>query len=171
MRDPPPRPRTKSVNAQLAKSTNASTYFRMVAEHELHNELAEQIDENHLTEFYRATYSRAGEPSLSVNDSLLAVGPPRLASTGTSTLTTTSTSTDGIYMLSAPKQQFHRREALTMFESNNKPDATAKLSTTFKNWASTLQIYMSLKDRNLIDIMDNIRRETIPISNDASIEH
>eukprot|EP00971_Amphidinium_carterae_P214414 4255120-Amphidinium_carterae.2 len=73
-------------------------------------------------------------------------------------------------MLSAQKQQLHRRDALTIFECNNKSDMTAGSSTTLKNWASQLQIYMSLKDPSLIKIMDNVRRETTPIYDDAFIK-
>eukprot|EP00971_Amphidinium_carterae_P306818 6097419-Amphidinium_carterae.5 len=72
-----------------------------------------------------------------------------------------STEINGIYMLSLPKQQLHRREAPTIFEGNNKSNTTtAGSSTTFKNWARELQIYMSLEDHNLLDIMENVKRQT-----------
>eukprot|EP00971_Amphidinium_carterae_P286570 5689279-Amphidinium_carterae.3 len=76
------------------------------------------------------------------------------------TLTTTSTETNGIYMRSAPKNKLHGREVPTIFEGNIKSDTTAGSSTTFKNWASELQIYMSLEDHNLIDIMETVKRQT-----------
>eukprot|EP00971_Amphidinium_carterae_P096377 1907022-Amphidinium_carterae.4 len=55
-------------------------------------------------------------PHLQVDNSVLVVGFPRLASTSMNTLTTTSTGIDVIYMLSAPKQHPHRREAPAIFE-------------------------------------------------------
>eukprot|EP00971_Amphidinium_carterae_P213461 4236221-Amphidinium_carterae.1 len=65
-----------------------------------------------------------------------------------------STEISVMYMLSLPQQQLHRREIPTIFEGNNKSNTTAGSSTTFKNWASELQIYMSLKDYNLTDILE-----------------
>eukprot|EP00971_Amphidinium_carterae_P186163 3695516-Amphidinium_carterae.1 len=71
-----------------------------------------------------------------------------------------STKINGIYMLSVP----------TIFEGNNKLDSTTGPFTTFKNWASELQIYKSLEDHNLIDIMDNVKRQTMPIYDDSFID-
>eukprot|EP00971_Amphidinium_carterae_P272473 5408168-Amphidinium_carterae.1 len=69
---------------------------------------------------------------------VLAVGPPRLAP---STTTTMSTGINGIYMLPLPKQQLHQTEAPTIFEGSNKSDSTAGSSTSFKighlNYIST----------------------------------
>eukprot|EP00971_Amphidinium_carterae_P042805 841127-Amphidinium_carterae.1 len=67
-----------------------------------------------------------------------------------------STEMNGIYMRSLPKQQLHRRDVPTIFEGNNKSDTTAGSSTTFKNRASELQIYMSLEDHNLPEILENV---------------
>eukprot|EP00971_Amphidinium_carterae_P113849 2256029-Amphidinium_carterae.1 len=39
-----------------------------------------------------------------------------------------------------------------------------RIHTTFENWASELQTYMSLEDHTLIDIMENVRCETTPIT-------
>eukprot|EP00971_Amphidinium_carterae_P214196 4250818-Amphidinium_carterae.1 len=82
-----------------------------------------------------------------------------------------STEINGIYMLSLRKEQLHRREVPTIFEGNNKSDLTAGSSTTFKNWSSELQICMSLEDHNLIDIMENVKRQSTPIYDDAFIDH
>eukprot|EP00971_Amphidinium_carterae_P134855 2672453-Amphidinium_carterae.1 len=87
------------------------------------------------------------------------------------TLTTTSTRSNGIYMRSVPKQQQHRREAPAIFEGNNKSDATSGATTTFKNWAAELQIYMSLEDHNITNIMDEVKREPIPIIDIDYVEH
>eukprot|EP00971_Amphidinium_carterae_P274449 5446266-Amphidinium_carterae.1 len=52
------------------------------------------------------------------------------------TLTTVSTLTNGIYMPSLPKQQSHKRDHPAVFAGNNKLDTTARSSNTFTNWAS-----------------------------------
>eukprot|EP00971_Amphidinium_carterae_P343881 6483932-Amphidinium_carterae.1 len=91
----------------------------MAAEHESQYELAEQRSTTSSSSTGLHATKRVNPPSLLVDDSLLAVGPPRLASTKMSTATTMSTLTDGIYLLSAPKQQLHRREAPTIFEGNS----------------------------------------------------
>eukprot|EP00971_Amphidinium_carterae_P170965 3388133-Amphidinium_carterae.1 len=90
---------------------------------------------------------------------------------GMGTLTTTSTMIDGIYMLSAPKHQTHRRNKPTIFEGKNKSDTTAGSTTTFKDWASEVQIYMSLEDHNINDILEDVKRESVPIYDEAFIEH
>eukprot|EP00971_Amphidinium_carterae_P301550 5991265-Amphidinium_carterae.1 len=131
--------RPTSDRATCEHST--TSYFRMGAEHiELHDELAERARTTSSSSAGLHTKERANPPSQSVDDSLLADGPPRLASTLMSTLTTMPTQINGIYMLSLPYQQLHRREAPTIFEDNNKSDTTAGSSTTFKNWASELKL-------------------------------
>eukprot|EP00971_Amphidinium_carterae_P170442 3377096-Amphidinium_carterae.1 len=65
-------------------------------------------------------------------------------------------------------------KAPTILEGNNKSelsDTTAGLSATFKNWASELQIYMWLEAHNLIDILENVMRQTTPIYDDEFIDH
>eukprot|EP00971_Amphidinium_carterae_P094767 1875482-Amphidinium_carterae.2 len=100
-----------------------STKFSTVAEqhyNKLHRK--ENVAEQRKTTTSSATglhiiewvCSTCTPPSLQVNDSILVVGTPRLASTSMSTLTTTSTVSDGIYMLSA-KQQTHRSFTLRAF--------------------------------------------------------
>eukprot|EP00971_Amphidinium_carterae_P332557 6466782-Amphidinium_carterae.1 len=72
-----------------------------------------------------------------------------------STLTAISTRSDGMCMPSVPKQQSHCRKTPTLFEGNNKSATTSGSTTTFKNWASELQIYMSLEDRNITHIIEH----------------
>eukprot|EP00971_Amphidinium_carterae_P178123 3532986-Amphidinium_carterae.3 len=104
--------------------------------------------------FYSATYNR--------------VGVLNMYTTSSTSRRLTSTGIDGIYMLSASKQQAHHKEAQTIFEGNNKSDTTAGSTTTYKNWASELQIYMSLEDHNIIDITE---RNYTPINDKAFIKH
>eukprot|EP00971_Amphidinium_carterae_P043420 854612-Amphidinium_carterae.1 len=55
-------------------------------------------------------------------------------------------------MLSLPKQNSHKRDLPSTFEGNRQTDQQGP-TTTFKNWASEVQIYMSLEHHNLADIM------------------
>eukprot|EP00971_Amphidinium_carterae_P141075 2795688-Amphidinium_carterae.1 len=55
-------------------------------------------------------------------------------------------------MLSLPKQTSHKRDLPNTFEGNIQT-YQQRATTTFKNWAAEVQIYMSLEDRNLADIM------------------
>eukprot|EP00971_Amphidinium_carterae_P323374 6426480-Amphidinium_carterae.1 len=43
--------------------------------------------------------------------------------------------------------------------------------TTFKNWASEVQIYMSLDDHNLTTLMDKVKTEKVPINDANYIDH
>eukprot|EP00971_Amphidinium_carterae_P172530 3420061-Amphidinium_carterae.2 len=73
-------------------------------------------------------------------------------------------------MLTVPKQQPHRRELPSVFEGN-KQDQTLGPTTTFKNWASEVQIHMSLEDHNLATLMENVKTQTVPISDAGYIDH
>eukprot|EP00971_Amphidinium_carterae_P133454 2643236-Amphidinium_carterae.1 len=59
-------------------------------------------------------------------------------------------------MLSLPKQTSHKRDLPNTFEEN-KPSEQQGATTTFKNWASEVQIYMSLEDHNLANIMEDTK--------------
>eukprot|EP00971_Amphidinium_carterae_P111330 2205238-Amphidinium_carterae.1 len=69
-------------------------------------------------------------------------------------------------MLTTHKQQKHKRKLFSTFEGN-KQDQTLGPTTTFKNWASKVQIYTFLEDHNLSTIVDNVIRyvktQTVPI--------
>eukprot|EP00971_Amphidinium_carterae_P170047 3369275-Amphidinium_carterae.1 len=83
-----------------------------------------------------------------------------------------STEINGIYMLCLRTQQLHRRETPTLFEGNNKSDTTAGSLTTSKNWASEPQTYMHvIEDRSLTDILEAVKRQTIPIYDDSFVEN
>eukprot|EP00971_Amphidinium_carterae_P207647 4120350-Amphidinium_carterae.1 len=93
--------------------------------------------------------------------SALLVKPTFLDPTCVST-TTRSTSTrciSDINMSATPKQQPHRRDLPSVFKGN-KQDQTLGPTTTFKNWTSEVQIYMSLEDHNLSTHMDNVKTQT-----------
>eukprot|EP00971_Amphidinium_carterae_P050427 993145-Amphidinium_carterae.1 len=55
-------------------------------------------------------------------------------------------------MLSFPKQTSHKRDLPNTFEGNRQTDQHGA-TTTFKNWAAEVRIYMSLEDPNLAEIM------------------
>eukprot|EP00971_Amphidinium_carterae_P218307 4333090-Amphidinium_carterae.1 len=57
-------------------------------------------------------------------------------------------------MFSFPKQVSHKRDLPNIFEGN-KPNEQQGSTTTFKNWATELQIYMSLEDHNLSITMED----------------
>eukprot|EP00971_Amphidinium_carterae_P179212 3554847-Amphidinium_carterae.1 len=59
-------------------------------------------------------------------------------------------------MLSLPKQVSHKRDLPNIFEGNKLNEQEGS-TTTFKNWAAELQIYMSLEDHNLSSIMDDTK--------------
>eukprot|EP00971_Amphidinium_carterae_P041876 822977-Amphidinium_carterae.1 len=59
-------------------------------------------------------------------------------------------------MLSLPKQVSHKRDLPNIFEEN-KPNEQQGSTTTFKNWAAEVQIYMSLEDHNLSNIMEDTK--------------
>eukprot|EP00971_Amphidinium_carterae_P298158 5924417-Amphidinium_carterae.1 len=61
-------------------------------------------------------------------------------------------------MLSLPKQTSHKRELPAMFEGNKQNEQQGP-TTTFKNWAAEVQIYMSLEDHNLASILDDSKTQ------------
>eukprot|EP00971_Amphidinium_carterae_P293294 5823247-Amphidinium_carterae.1 len=67
-------------------------------------------------------------------------------------------------MLSVPKQQSHKRELPSVFEGNKQNEQQGPM-TTFKNWASEVQIYMVLEDHNMATILDleDIKTQKHPI--------
>eukprot|EP00971_Amphidinium_carterae_P348620 6490595-Amphidinium_carterae.4 len=69
-------------------------------------------------------------------------------------------------MFSIPKQQSHKRKPPSVYE-NNKQSEQQNPTTTFQNWADEVQIYMSLEDHNLSNIMEDLKTEKIAI-NDAN---
>eukprot|EP00971_Amphidinium_carterae_P230903 4581956-Amphidinium_carterae.1 len=73
-------------------------------------------------------------------------------------------------MLTVPKQQPHRRDLPSVFEGN-KQDQAFGHTTTFKNWAAEVQIYMSLEDHNLAALMENVKTQTMPINDASYIDH
>eukprot|EP00971_Amphidinium_carterae_P316767 6296762-Amphidinium_carterae.1 len=62
-------------------------------------------------------------------------------------------------MLSVPKQQSHKRELPSMFEGNKQAEQQGP-TTTFKNWAAEVQIYMSLADHKLATIMEDVKKHS-----------
>eukprot|EP00971_Amphidinium_carterae_P213454 4236092-Amphidinium_carterae.3 len=73
-------------------------------------------------------------------------------------------------MLTIPKQQPHKRELPSIFEGN-KQEPSQGPTTTFKNWKAELQIYMSLEDHNIAQLMDEVRQQTVPIVDEDYIEY
>eukprot|EP00971_Amphidinium_carterae_P300673 5974238-Amphidinium_carterae.1 len=72
----------------------------------------------------------------------------------------TTWSTGGyINMLSVPKQQSHKRELPSVFEGNKQNEQQGPTTTTFKNWAAEVQIYMSLEDHNMANILEDIKTQ------------
>eukprot|EP00971_Amphidinium_carterae_P209434 4154472-Amphidinium_carterae.1 len=65
-------------------------------------------------------------------------------------------------MLSVPKQQSHKRELPSVLEGNKQNKQHGPM-TTFKNWASEVQIYMSLEDHNMATILEDIKTQKHPI--------
>eukprot|EP00971_Amphidinium_carterae_P349790 6491226-Amphidinium_carterae.1 len=61
-------------------------------------------------------------------------------------------------MLSLPKQTSHKRDLPAMFEGNKQNEQQGP-TTTFKNWAAEVQIYMSLKDHNLASILEDTKTQ------------
>eukprot|EP00971_Amphidinium_carterae_P058347 1154158-Amphidinium_carterae.1 len=116
------------------------TKFRMVAERAVHRAVRlhgrlhkeQRVSEQRLSCDYR------------VNSALL-VKPTYL---DPASVSTTTWSTGSINMLSLPKQTSHKRNLPTVFEGNKQNEQQGP-TTTFKNWATEVQIYMSLEDHNL----------------------
>eukprot|EP00971_Amphidinium_carterae_P345485 6486472-Amphidinium_carterae.1 len=73
-------------------------------------------------------------------------------------------------MLSLPKQTSHKRDLPNTFEGN-KANEQQGATTTFKNWAAEVQIYMSLEDHNMADIMDDTKHRTTAIMDDHYIDY
>eukprot|EP00971_Amphidinium_carterae_P216224 4292225-Amphidinium_carterae.1 len=65
-------------------------------------------------------------------------------------------------MLSVPKQQSHKRELPPIFEGSKQNEQQGPM-TTFKNWAAEVQIYMSLEDHNMANILEGIKTQKNPI--------
>eukprot|EP00971_Amphidinium_carterae_P232711 4618280-Amphidinium_carterae.1 len=152
----------------LAKiSITVITQFRMVAEH-----LAHRLQEGP----HRKDHQQAELKPLLLNHnqvySALIVKPTYLDPTSGSTTTwSTSTKSRGyINMLSVPKQQSHKREVPALFEGNKQQEQKRPTTTTFKNWAAEVQIYMSLEDHNLATIMEDIKTEKVAISDAKYID-
>eukprot|EP00971_Amphidinium_carterae_P156229 3097443-Amphidinium_carterae.2 len=61
-------------------------------------------------------------------------------------------------MLSLPKQQSHKKDLPTVFEGNKQNEQQGPI-TTFKNWASEVQIYMSLEDHKLASILEDTKTQ------------
>eukprot|EP00971_Amphidinium_carterae_P060127 1189879-Amphidinium_carterae.1 len=59
-------------------------------------------------------------------------------------------------MFSFLKQTSHKRDLPSTFEGNKQTDQQGA-TTTFKNWAAKVQIYMSLEDHNLATIMEDTK--------------
>eukprot|EP00971_Amphidinium_carterae_P226021 4482949-Amphidinium_carterae.1 len=73
-------------------------------------------------------------------------------------------------MLSVPKQQSHKRKLPTVFEGN-KPSEQQGATTTFKNWAAKVQIYMSLEDHNLASILEDVKTQKYSIVDSNYIDY
>eukprot|EP00971_Amphidinium_carterae_P052243 1028503-Amphidinium_carterae.1 len=65
-------------------------------------------------------------------------------------------------MFCVPKQQSHKREPPSVFEGNKQNEQQGPM-TTFKNWASEVQVYMSLEDHNMATILEDIKTQKKPI--------
>eukprot|EP00971_Amphidinium_carterae_P029807 586605-Amphidinium_carterae.1 len=65
-------------------------------------------------------------------------------------------------MLSVPKQQSHKRVLPSVFEGNKQNEQQGPMAT-FKNWAAEVQIYMSLEDNNVANILEDIKTQKNPI--------
>eukprot|EP00971_Amphidinium_carterae_P197332 3916956-Amphidinium_carterae.1 len=68
-----------------------------------------------------------------------------------------------INMLSVPIQQAHKQKLPAVFEGN-KPNEQQGPTTTFKNWAAEVQIYMSLEDHNLATMLEDVKTEKVAIT-------
>eukprot|EP00971_Amphidinium_carterae_P309109 6142490-Amphidinium_carterae.1 len=138
-----------------------TSQFRVVAEH-VHPLRQEhhQGPQRELPYKVQQQAERGRLPGYDLVYSALLVKPTLLDPTSVNTTTwSTSTRCSGaISMLTTPKQQPHKREIPSTFEGN-KQDQTLGPTTTFKNWASEVQIYMSLEDHNLSTIMDTVKTQ------------
>eukprot|EP00971_Amphidinium_carterae_P239046 4745145-Amphidinium_carterae.2 len=63
-------------------------------------------------------------------------------------------------MLSVPKQQSHKRKLPAVFKGNKQNEQHGP-TTTFKNWAAEVQIFMSLKDHNLTNMLEDVKTEKV----------
>eukprot|EP00971_Amphidinium_carterae_P262190 5200790-Amphidinium_carterae.2 len=73
-----------------------------------------------------------------------------------------------INMLSVPKQTSHERNLPAVFEGNKQNEQQGP-TTTFKNWAAEVQIYMSLEDHNLAT-MEDVKTEKVAITDLSYID-
>eukprot|EP00971_Amphidinium_carterae_P178936 3548965-Amphidinium_carterae.1 len=113
------------------------TQFRMVAEHLVHRRQEGPHHKEH------QQLSSAGITSLPVPVGVLRLGIHQQRADATSTC----------FLFQNNK---HTRE-------NNKQSLQGP-TTTFKNWAAEVQIYMALEDHNLANIMEDIKTEKVAIN-------
>eukprot|EP00971_Amphidinium_carterae_P034985 688863-Amphidinium_carterae.1 len=73
-------------------------------------------------------------------------------------------------MLSVPKQQSHKIKLPTAFEGN-KQNGQQGPTTTFKNWAAEVHIYMSLEDHNLATMLEDVKTEKVATTKPWNIPH
>eukprot|EP00971_Amphidinium_carterae_P002925 57299-Amphidinium_carterae.3 len=126
------------------------TIFRMVAEQAVHRAVR--------LHGRRHKEQRVTEQGLHCNYrviSALLVEPTYMDQTSVST---TTWSAGSINMHSLPKQTSHKRDLPATFEGN-KPNEQQGPTTTFKNWAAEVQIYMSLEDHNLANILEDTKTQ------------
>eukprot|EP00971_Amphidinium_carterae_P087704 1735248-Amphidinium_carterae.1 len=112
-------------------------------------------------------YKKTNQKTLSPNDhySVLVAGPPRLASTSKSTITTAmSTVTNGIYMLSLPRQQTHKRDPPGFLKETTR---RILLQGHQQHWAWEIQIYINLDCHHLQDLLANVKIQQLLTHDDA----
>eukprot|EP00971_Amphidinium_carterae_P068608 1358507-Amphidinium_carterae.1 len=73
-------------------------------------------------------------------------------------------------MLSLPKETSHKRDLPNTFEGNKANDQQGA-TTTFKNWAAEVQIYISLEDHNLATIMEDTKNLKLAIVDEHYIDY
>eukprot|EP00971_Amphidinium_carterae_P241548 4796186-Amphidinium_carterae.1 len=78
-------------------------------------------------------------------------------------------STGGFINMPVPKQLSHKRDLPSVFEGNKQNEQQGP-TTTFKNWAAEVQIYMSLEDHNMANILEDVKTQKYPIV-DANCIH
>eukprot|EP00971_Amphidinium_carterae_P228004 4522488-Amphidinium_carterae.3 len=130
--------------------------FRMVAER-VHR-LQEGLRREHRYKVCQQAEQRF-EPDSTAYDfvnSALLVKPSHLDPT-------TAAATSTCCLRQNKQHAAHKRELPAIFEGNKQDQTTLGPTTTFKNWAAEVQIYMSLEDYNLSTIMEIIKTQTVPI--------
>eukprot|EP00971_Amphidinium_carterae_P010753 212458-Amphidinium_carterae.1 len=73
-------------------------------------------------------------------------------------------------MFSIPKEQSHKRELPAVFQGN-KPNEQQGPTTTFKNRAVEVQIYMSLEDHNLANTLEDVTTEKVAITDANYVDY